>query len=73
MIFAETIFPEKKHLFSNINFYSRILTRPEDVIPHKENKLVYLQYLSIAIDESTDDTNTAHFGIFICGIFPNFI
>ena len=73
----EVICPEKKQAFLNISLSGNtIAQRIEEMASNVKQQLHeksknFLNF-SIAIDESTDITNTAQLGIFIRGVFDNF-
>ena len=67
----------KKKLFSNVSLSARTITRriedlSEDVKTRQQDCLKNLQYFSIAIDESTDTTDTAQLAAFVRGVSSNF-
>ena len=77
MAVFEVICPEKKKLFSNVSLSARTITRriedlSEDVKTCQQDCLKNLQYFSIAIDESTDTTDTAQLAAFVRGVSSNF-
>ena len=64
MAVIESICPEEKKLFLNVSLSARIATRrieemSENLKSSQENYFEKLQFFSIAIDESTDTTDTA--------------
>ncbi|KAL4135442.1 hypothetical protein QTP88_007051 [Uroleucon formosanum] len=73
---VEVICPEKKQAFLNINLSGntiaqRIEEMASNVKQLHEKSKNFLNF-SIAIDESTDITNTAQLAIFIRGVFDSF-
>ena len=77
MAIVETVCPVKGKLFSDVSFSARTITRrikdmSEDVKSSDKDCFEDLQFFSIAIDESTDITDTAQFGAFLCGINKDF-
>ena len=77
MAVVEVICPEKKKLFSNISLSARTVTRrieelSHDVKTRQQDCLNNLQYFSIAIDESTDTTDTPQLAVFVRGVSSNF-
>ena len=77
MAVVEVICPEKKKLFSNVSLSARTITRriedlSEDVKTRQQDCLKNLKYFSIAIDESTDTTDTAQLAAFVRGVSSNF-
>lgn len=74
---VEVICPEKKQAFLNISLSGntiaqRIEEMASNVKQHLHEKSKNFLNFSIAIDESTDITNTAQLAIFIRGVFDNF-
>ena len=74
---VDVVCPEKKELFSEISLSARtVARRVEDLAEYvrKELKdiLNSLEYYSIAIDESTDMTDTCQLAVFVRGITPRF-
>ncbi|XP_076811749.1 general transcription factor II-I repeat domain-containing protein 2A-like [Clavelina lepadiformis] len=77
MAVVEVICPEKKKLFSDVSLSARTVTRrieemSQDVKTRQQDCLKNLQYFSIAIDESTDTTDTAQLAVFVRGVSSNF-
>ena len=73
MAVVESICPEKQELFLNVSLSARTITwRIEEMKFSQEDYFEKLQFFSIAIDESTDTTDTAQLGAFVCGIKENF-
>ena len=77
MAVVEVICPEKKKLFFNVSLSATTVTRrieemSEDVKTRQQDCLKNLQYFSIAIDESTDTTDTAQLAVFVRGVTSNF-
>ncbi|XP_076812907.1 general transcription factor II-I repeat domain-containing protein 2-like [Clavelina lepadiformis] len=77
MAVVEVICPEKKKLFSDVSLSARTVTRrieemSQDVKTGQHDCLKNLQYFSIAIDESTDTTDTAQLTEFVRGVSSNF-
>ena len=76
MAVVEVICSEKK-LFSNVGLSARTVTPrieelSEDVKSCQQGCLKNLQYFSIAINKSTDITDTAQLAVFVCGYSSNF-
>uniref|UniRef100_A0A6P7HAL3 General transcription factor II-I repeat domain-containing protein 2A-like n=1 Tax=Diabrotica virgifera virgifera TaxID=50390 RepID=A0A6P7HAL3_DIAVI len=74
---AEMLCPEKKKEFSKISLSRQTITRRvDDIGKHVEDKLKNRAsefiYYSLALDESTDMTDTAQVAIFIRGVDANF-
>ena len=74
---VDVVCPEKAQLFRNISLSARTVTRriceiSNDVKRQQVEKLNSLRYYSIAIDESTDVTDTAQLAVFIRGVNDNF-
>ena len=68
---------EEKELFLNISLSARTATRrieemSENLKSSQEDYFEKLQFFSIAIDESTDTTDTAQLAVFVRGIKENF-
>ncbi|XP_076810261.1 general transcription factor II-I repeat domain-containing protein 2A-like [Clavelina lepadiformis] len=77
MAVVKVICPEKKKLFSDVSLSARTVTRrieemSQDVKTRQQDCLKNLQYFSIAIDESTDTTDTAQLAVFVRGVSSNF-
>ena len=77
MAVVESICPEKKELFLNVSLSARTVTRrieemSENLKSSQEDYFEKLQFFSIAIDESTDTTDTAQLAVFVRGIKENF-
>ena len=77
MAVVESICPEKKELFLNVSLSFRTVTRsieemPENLKSSQEDYIEKLQFFSIAIDESTDTTDTAQLAVFVHEIKENF-
>ena len=66
---VEGICPEKKELFLNVSLSARTVTRRiEEMKSSQEDYFEKLLFFSIAIDESTDTTDTAQLAVFVRGI-----
>ena len=68
---------KKKELFLNVSLFARTVTRrieemSENLKSSQEDYFEKLQFFSIAIDESTDTTDTAQLGVLVRGIKENF-
>ena len=73
MAVVESICPEKKELFLNVSLSARTVTRRiEEMKSSKEDYFEKLQFFSIAIDESTDTTDTSQLAVFVREIKENF-
>ena len=76
MAVVETVCSEKIKLFSDFSFSARTITRrirkiSENVKYNQKGCFEDLQFL-IAIDESTDTTDTAQLAVFVSGVNGNF-
>ena len=76
MAVVETVYSEKIKLFSGFSFSARTITRrirkiSENVKYNQKGCFEDLQFL-IAIDESTDRTDTAQLALFVIGVNGNF-
>ena len=76
MTVAETVSLEKIKLFSGFSFSAQTITRrirkiSKNVKYNKKDCFEDLQFL-IAIDESTDTTDTAQLAVFVSGVNGNF-
>jgi hypothetical protein len=74
---VEVICPEKKQAFMNISLSGNTIAQRIEEMANNVKQQLYeksKQFLnfSIAVDESTDITNTAQLAIFIRGVFDNF-
>ena len=74
---VESICPEKKELFLNVSLSARTVTRrieemSENLKSSQEDYFEKLQFFSIAIDESTDTTDTDQLAVFVRGIKEKF-
>ena len=74
---VESICPEKKDLFSNVSLSGRTITRRieemyENLKSSQEDYFEKLQFFTIAVDESTDTTDTAQLAVFVREIKENF-
>ena len=72
MVVVETVCSEKMKLFSGVSFSARTITRRikkiyENVKYNQKDCFGDLQFFSIAIDESTDTTDTAQLAVFVSG------
>ena len=77
MAVAETVCLKKIKLFSGFSFSARTITRQirkifENVKYNQKDCFEDLQYLWIAIDESTDTTDTAQLAVYVSGVNGNF-
>ena len=77
MAVVETICPEKKEAFLNVSLSARTVTRrieemSENLKASQEDCFKKLQFFSIAIDESTDATDTAQLAVFVRGVSEDF-
>ena len=77
MAVVETICSEKIKLFSGFSFSARTITRQireifENVKYNQKDCFEDLQFFSIAIDESTDPTDTAQLAVFVSGVSGGF-
>ena len=73
MAVVESICPEKKELFLNATLFARTVTRRiEEMKSSQEDCFEKLQFFSIAIDESTDTTDTTQLAVFVRGIKESF-
>ena len=77
MAVVETICPEKKEAFLNVSLSARTATRrieemSENLKASQEDCFKKLQFFSIAIDESTDATETAQLAVFVRGVNEDF-
>ena len=73
MAVVESMCPEKKELFLNVSLSARTFTqRIEEMKSSQEDYFEKLLFFSIAIDESTDTTDTAQLAVFVRGIKKNF-
>jgi hypothetical protein len=75
---VDIICPEKKHLFANISLSSRTVTRrveemSADVKLSLEQRARTFIYYSVALDESTDVSDTAQLAVFLRGVDNNLI
>ena len=71
------MFREKKSYFLNVSLYTRTVTQrieemSENLKSSQEDYFEKLQFFSIAIDESTDTTDTAQLAVFVREIKENF-
>ena len=67
----------RKKLFFNVSLSARTVTRrieelSDDAKTRQQDCSKNLQYFSIAIDESTDTTDTAQLAVFVRGVSSNF-
>ena len=74
---VESICPEEKRVIFKCqsfckNYYRRIEEMSENLKSRQENCFQKLQFFLIAIDESTDTTDTAQLAVFVRGIKENF-
>ena len=74
---AESICPEKKRVIFKCQSFCKTVTRrieemSENLKSSQEDYFEKLQFFSVAIDESTDTTDTAHLAVFVRGIKENF-
>ncbi|KAJ8031811.1 General transcription factor II-I repeat domain-containing protein 2B [Holothuria leucospilota] len=74
---ADILCPEKKNLFSNVSLSARTVTRrvealATDVKHSLQDICKSTEYFSLALDESTDTTDTAQLAIFVRGVSPDF-
>ena len=77
MAVAETVCSEKIKLFSGFSFSAQTITRrirkiSENVKYYQKDCCDDLKFFSIAIDESTDTTDTAQLAVFVSGVNGNF-
>ena len=72
MAVVESICPEKNVSLSARTATQRIEEMSENLKSSQEDYFEKLQFFSIAIDESTDTTDTAQLAIFVHGIKENF-
>ena len=72
MAVVESICPEKNVSLSARTATQRIEEKSENLKSSPEDYFEKLQFFSIAIDESTDTTDTAQLAIFVRGIKENF-
>ena len=77
LIAVNALCPEKTHLFSNISLSRHTVTRRiEDMAADVKQTFGDIckefQYFSLALDESTDEKDTAQLAIFVRGISSNF-
>ena len=77
MAVVESICAEKKELFLNVSLSARTVIRrieemSENLKSSQEDYFEKLRFFSIAIDESTDTTDTAQLAVFVRGIKKNF-
>ena len=77
MAVVETVCSEKIKLFSGFNFSARTITRrirkiSENVKYNQKDCFEDLQFFSIAINESTDTTDTALLAVFVSGVSGSF-
>ena len=77
MAVVESICPEKKEFFFNVSLSGRTVTQrieemSENLKSSQEDYFEKLQFFSIAIDQSTDTTDTAQLAVFVRGIKENF-
>ena len=73
----DSICPEKRHLIDNISLSARTVTRrvedmSSDIEENLKRGIEDCEYFSIALDESTDISDTAQLAIFIRFIDNNF-
>ena len=74
---VDVVCPEKKDLLSGISLSARTVTKRIEELSANvkcgfENILQNLEYHCIAIDESTDMTDTAQLALFFRGVTPTF-
>ena len=74
---VDVVCPEIKDLFSGISLLAKTVTRrikelSANLKCNFENILQNLEYYYIAIDESTDMTDTAQLALFLSGVAPTF-
>ena len=77
MAVVETVCSEKIKLYSGVSFSARTITRrlrkiSENVKYNQKDCFEDLQFFSIAIDESTDTTDTAQLAVFVSGVSGGF-
>ena len=77
MAVVESICLEKKELFSNVSLSARTVTqrieeKSKNLKSSQEDYFEKLQFFSIAINESTDMTDTTQLAVFVCGIKENY-
>ena len=73
---VNTMCPDKSHLFSNVSMSRRTVTRriedmASDIKQTFGDYCQTFQYFSIALDESTDEKDTAQLAIFVRGVTSN--
>ena len=75
--FVNVVCPKKKDLLSGINLSARTVTWQIEKLSANvkcgfENVLKNLEYYCIAIDKSTDMTDTVKLALFLRGVTPTF-
>lgn len=70
---VDIVCPEKKNLFSNVSLSARTVTRRIEEMSADMNSCLKdhfknFQFFSIALDESTDTTDTAQLAVFVRGV-----
>ena len=73
----DIVCPEKRDLFSKISLSARTVTRriedlSSDMRTTLQNRAQHLEFYAIALDESTDSTDTAQVAISVTGINATF-
>ncbi|KAG1935508.1 SCAN domain-containing protein [Pimephales promelas] len=77
LLAASKVCPEKKGQFSDISLSAntvaeRISDLSENIYHQLREKAERFCAYSVALDESTDNTDTAQLGIYVCGVDDNF-
>ena len=77
MAVVDVLIPEKRSLFSNISLSRRTVTRrveelTEDLKISLRTLACKFELYSLAVDESTDQTDIAQLAVYIRGITPEF-
>ena len=77
MVVVDVLIPEKRSLFSNISLSRRTVTRrieelAEDLKISLRTLACKFELYTLAVDESTDQTDIAQLAVYIRGITPEF-